>query len=234
MPPPEKVPERAQVSLDVVDYDEFGNIVFSGRGTTGYAVRLYVDNHAVGESTASADGRWSFAGAAQIAPGTHRLRVDEVDPSGAVSSRVELPFFREEAAKVAMAAPEAAQVVEQPPAAPEPQPAASEPAVTIEPVPPAAAPSETEVAAALPAQILPKDGRIVIQPGNNLWKLSRVIYGRGVKYTVIYEANKDQIRDADLIYPGQVFMTPNVVPPEKIDPVRRKPLTEEEGGAVVQ
>jgi nucleoid-associated protein YgaU len=52
------------------------------------------------------------------------------------------------------------------------------------------------------------DGRIVVQPGNNLWRLARAAYGRGVRYTVIYEANREQIRDPNLIYPGQVFSLP--------------------------
>lgn len=53
------------------------------------------------------------------------------------------------------------------------------------------------------------DGRaIVVLPGNNLWTLAHRIYGEGVRYTVIYEANHDQIRDPDLIYPGQIFMAP--------------------------
>ena len=53
-----------------------------------------------------------------------------------------------------------------------------------------------------------KQGKVVIQPGNNLWNIARDIYGSGFSYTVIYEANKDQIRDPNLIYPGQVFATP--------------------------
>ncbi|WP_420561391.1 Ig-like domain-containing protein [Tepidicaulis sp.] len=52
------------------------------------------------------------------------------------------------------------------------------------------------------------EGRVVIQPGNNLWSIARRLYGSGFNYTVIYEANKDQIRDPDLIYPGQIFTTP--------------------------
>jgi nucleoid-associated protein YgaU len=71
---------------------------------------------------------------------------------------------------------------------------------------------------------LPRNGKVVIQPGNNLWRISRVIYGRGVEYTTIYDANKDQIRDPDLIYPGQIFATPGVVPPETIDPKAKTPL----------
>ncbi len=53
-----------------------------------------------------------------------------------------------------------------------------------------------------------RDGQIVIQPGNNLWTISRRVYGSGQQYTIIYEANADQIRDPDLIYPGQVFVIP--------------------------
>ena len=49
---------------------------------------------------------------------------------------------------------------------------------------------------------------IVVQPGNSLWKMARESYGEGVRYTVIYEANKDQIANPDLIYPGQVFSVP--------------------------
>ena len=49
---------------------------------------------------------------------------------------------------------------------------------------------------------------IIVQPGNSLWRLARRTYGQGVQYTVIYEANRDRIKDPDLIYPGQVFKVP--------------------------
>ncbi len=47
-----------------------------------------------------------------------------------------------------------------------------------------------------------------MQPGQNLWRMARRAYGSGLRYTVIFLANKDQIRDASLIYPGQVFAVP--------------------------
>jgi nucleoid-associated protein YgaU len=77
----------------------------------------------------------------------------------------------------------------------------------------------------------PRSGKVVIQPGNNLWKLSRVIYGRGINFTVIYQANKDQIRNPNRIYPGQIFAIPGAMPPESIDPKRKEPLTSAEGGS---
>ena len=90
------------------------------------------------------------------------------------------------------------------------------------PVETAAISSETEQAVTGP----PAAGKVVIQPGNNLWNISRVIYGKGIQYTVIYEANKDQIRNPDKIYPGQIFETPGSNAPESIDPACRGPLTE--------
>ncbi len=51
-------------------------------------------------------------------------------------------------------------------------------------------------------------GRVVVQPGQNLWRLARRVYGTGVRYTVIYLANFDQIRDPRLIYPGQALALP--------------------------
>ena len=44
--------------------------------------------------------------------------------------------------------------------------------------------------------------------GDSLWQISRRTYGNGKRYTVIYDANRDQIRDPDLIYPGQIFVMP--------------------------
>jgi len=48
----------------------------------------------------------------------------------------------------------------------------------------------------------------VVQPGNSLWRLARRTYGKGVRYHLIFEANRDQIQTPDMIYPGQVFRLP--------------------------
>jgi len=54
----------------------------------------------------------------------------------------------------------------------------------------------------------PKDLIVVVEPGNSLWRIARRIYGKGLAYTLIFEANRSQIRDPDLIYPGQQFVAP--------------------------
>ena len=61
---------------------------------------------------------------------------------------------------------------------------------------------------ARPEDVVLRDGKVIVQPGNSLWRIARRAYGRGAQYTIIYEANAAQIRDPDLIYPGQIFEVP--------------------------
>jgi nucleoid-associated protein YgaU len=213
-----------ELQLSAVDYDAAGNIVFSGSAAPGSIVRFYVDNAAAGEGQADTTGKWSFKGNETVKPGTHTLRADAVDTAGAVISRIELPFLREDAAKVAealvaMAPAVVAPVVEAPKAAApavDAAPADADPAVTPAPIPPKK--SETLFAAASPdaapanaAPVVAGDEgpkRLVIQPGNNLWKLSREVYGKGRMYTVIYQANRDQLKNPNKIFPGQILTAP--------------------------
>lgn len=52
-------------------------------------------------------------------------------------------------------------------------------------------------------------GKAIIRRGDNLWTIARRVYGEGLRYTTIYQANRAQIRDPNLIYPGQVFELPH-------------------------
>ncbi len=54
----------------------------------------------------------------------------------------------------------------------------------------------------------PKAPTAVVSRGDSLWRISRAAYGDGARYTVIYDANHNQIRNPDRIYPGQVFILP--------------------------
>ncbi len=48
----------------------------------------------------------------------------------------------------------------------------------------------------------------VVRKGDCLWRIARKEYGKGIKYTLIFEANKAQIKNPDLIYPNQIFKLP--------------------------
>ena len=106
-------------------------------------------------------------------------------------------------------------------------PAGETPAPVATPAPavaaaPAAAPAPTaeapaQVATATPGADVPEivapklehaDGAVIIRRNDTLWRISRRVYGHGVRYSTIYLANQDQIRDPDRIWPGQVFKVP--------------------------
>ena len=158
--PPPTPDAQTDVSLDIISYDTEGDVVLTGRGAG--AVRLYVDNQPVQVTAVDEAGNWS-TDLPNVDPGVYTLRVDQVDATGDVTSRIETPFLIE----------------------------------------------EPEVIQALPA---PETGINIhtVQTGNTLWGIARREYGDGVLYVQIYEANRDLIRDPDLIFPGQVFTLPEV------------------------
>ncbi len=68
--------------------------------------------------------------------------------------------------------------------------------------------SRAERTPELATKLAARENTVIVQPGNSLWRIARSNYGEGIRFTVIYQANADQISDPDLIYPGQVFKLP--------------------------
>jgi len=60
----------------------------------------------------------------------------------------------------------------------------------------------------LPPAAAPRVALVTVQPGHTLWHISSQHYGDGIRYVQIFNANRAQIRNPDLIYPGQVFLLP--------------------------
>ena len=111
---------------------------------------------------------------------------------------------------------------DQPLAAEPPAPAATEPSPPTEAAPAAEPAPDVASAPELPAPpasdgvgevLAPKlqsvDSAVIIRRGDTLWRISRRVYGRGVRYSTIYLANQTQIEDPDRIWPGQVFKVPD-------------------------
>lgn len=63
----------------------------------------------------------------------------------------------------------------------------------------------------------PYIGGYLVVSGDNLWSISGqdTIYGDPYMWPLIYKANSGQIKDADLIYPGQYFYIPKAKGPER-------------------
>jgi nucleoid-associated protein YgaU len=197
----------ANVTIDAITYTAEGAVQLAGRGTAERSVRLYLDNAQLAEVAIGATGDWAVT-LPDVAPGVYTLRADQLDAAGQVTSRFETPFKREtvEALAAASAVTEAAAEPAGDVAAVAEDPAAADASVTETAAETAAAETGAETAVADAPAAAPSS--VTVQPGFTLWRIATETLGEGVLYVQVFEANKDQIRDPDLIYPGQVFTIP--------------------------
>jgi nucleoid-associated protein YgaU len=60
------------------------------------------------------------------------------------------------------------------------------------------------------AEVVPKTvtktATMVVSRRDSLWRISHLTHGEGIRYAVLYKANRDLIRNPNRIYPGQVFV----------------------------
>lgn len=185
-------PEIKIVSVEA----ENGKLFVSGQSAPGATVRLYLNDTLIAPGGAGGDGKVSFSIGSGVRPGDYRIRLDDVDPvSGQVKSRAEVGFN----VPVHVAAQPDLPTAPAPATAPD---ASAQAQIAQKPA------TDAQVAAA-GTVVIPNINTAIISKGDNLWRISQRIYGAGYRYTVIYGANKDQIRNPNLIYPGQVFVLPN-------------------------
>lgn len=194
-----KVPPAKQVTFSSIDYDENGvkSVVrINGYAAPGTNISLYIDNESVGTATTDATGAWSFAANRELADGNHAMRADAIEKtSGKVITRAEVSFNRE------LPTPDVAVAEAEEKTMP---PFSSDASTTAE---------EADEEAASTTRPFQGQGRrktktIIIKRGDTLWQIARRRYGDGMQYTQIFQSNKDQIRDPDLIYPNQQFVLP--------------------------
>ena len=171
-------------------------------------VRLYLNDTLIAPATVARDGTVTFSIGRGVRPGAYRVRIDQVDVvTGHVRGRAEMPFSTPEPVRES-GLEDAAQV----PAAGSPAPPPGRPADPMASPPASGAPAAAStpgMAAAASDVHVPGIETTRIVRGDSLWKISRRTYGEGERYTEIYDANQDQIRDPDLIYPGQIFVLPS-------------------------
>ncbi len=173
----------AQVAIGSVEANANGGMVAKGEAQPNATVRLYVSGAYVGDAKTKDDGRWSLTIAHGLTPGAYAVRADSIDPANAkVFARAEAPFNF----PAALAAPET---------------------------------SATAVAdASSQAPSSTADVRVEavqthhVERGNTLWGISQRFYGDGSRYAMIFTANANQIRDPNLIFPGQTFVVPKGEP----------------------
>ena len=170
----------ARVAIQSVEADALGGLVAKGAAEPNATVRLYLNQADVAEAKTQSDGRWSLTIKSGMSPGGYVIQADEIAPSGAtVVASANTPFDYPDM-----------------PAAPPLQaaaaPASPEPSSTPSPADP----------------VLPSVQTKRVATGHTLWALSKSYYGDPTRYPAIVEANRAQIHNPNVIFPGQVFVVP--------------------------
>ena len=206
--PGEGTAKPGQLGLGALDYDTHGDLTMSGTAAPNSTVRLYSDNRLIGEVHTDKEGRWT------LTPGAVPSAVPPAAPGTTSAATQGTTTPGRAPGTAASAAPGATS-----PTAPT-TPLGTAIAegthqLRLDQVGPSGKvtgrvelPFRREVVA--PGELA--TGRVIIQPGNTLWRLAYHAYGQGLRYTVIFRANRDQIRDPNRIYPGQVFSVPAAAP----------------------
>ncbi|OCK61265.1 LysM peptidoglycan-binding domain-containing protein [Bradyrhizobium sp. LMTR 3] len=196
--PAQAKPETAAVVVEAVEIEAGGKFHVSGRARAGAPVRLYLNDSFIASVTAAADGRFAVTINEGIGPGSYRVRLDEVDSkSGVVRGRAEVPFNAPDPVVTASVPPQTSPSKRPDSVAPPQSQVADAAAATL----PAVTNSSTVV--------VPKIATTTVSRGDSLWRISQATLGAGTRYATIYKANREQIRNPNLIYPGQIFVIPN-------------------------
>ena len=188
LPSAPAVTEEAGPRFDVARIEDDGEAVIAGRAAPGARVDLMRDGEKLDSAVADAAGQFVMT-PSRLPAGTYNLTLLATSPDGAVAqSRSSAP--------VVLKASEKAKEI---PAA---RQARAQVTALLAATPPEKGPVRSKQAATPSAA-----SRIVVR-GDSLWLISRQAYGVGTSYALIYQANRDKIRNPDHIYPGQSFVVP--------------------------
>ncbi|GGI28200.1 LysM peptidoglycan-binding domain-containing protein [Bradyrhizobium guangdongense] len=219
--------------FDVARVDDHGEAaVIAGQAAPGAKVELLRDGQPLDSVVADASGQFVMT-PPKLPAGSYELALRAHAPDGTVTqSGRTMPVTIAEVAPPARVTPVAKQdakpdakpddksdvvaALPSPRLAAVPERSAVRPRLMGAPKPksmarvPAAGPT---VASASPADALTTGtveagGSRVISRGDSLWALSRLAYGDGARYAVIFNANREKIHNPNLIYPGQTVVVP--------------------------
>lgn len=170
----------SRVAIQSVEADAPGGLIAKGSAEPNTSLRLYLNQADIAEAKTQSDGKWSLTIKGGLTPGGYVIQADEINPSGAtVIASANAPF----------------EYPDMPVATPAQAAAPTVSAVQSS----ASSPADPVVQAVQTKRVA---------TGHTLWALSKSYYGDPTHYPVIYEANRAQIHNPNVIYPGQVFVVP--------------------------
>ncbi len=212
-----EVSALAPVLIEAADVEN-GKIFIAGTGEPLTSINIYLENELLGTAQVAENGAFLFEGSSALKPGRYDIRADMTKGGASVLARAEVTLVHEPevVADTLKAEPkeEIASVETQQQLAQEEEPVALVEETKVEDEAEQTTSSTTPDALEKkePIQSDKKEiqtgSAVIIRRGDNLWTVARRNYGAGIRYTTIFEANRDQVRDPNRIYPGQVLKVP--------------------------
>jgi nucleoid-associated protein YgaU len=216
-------------AFDIARIEQTGDAVIAGRAAPGAIVELLRNGEPHDRAVADQSGQFVMV-PPRLPPGDYELTLRSRQPdgkratskqsvvvalaaaessSGAAQSRAEVPFNVPATVGANRSVPDQAVGSSQAhqPSQP-PSQIAKQQDIAISQLPHATAAIPLSDGGSPSAGVGPKIATTVVSRGDSLWRISRVTYGAGMRYAVVYKANHDQIRNPNRIYPGQILVLP--------------------------
>lgn len=226
-PPPDA--KGSEPAFDVARIEPTGDAVIAGRAAPGATVELMRNGERLDEAVADKSGQFVMVPSrlpsgdyeltlrSRLPDGTLatsqqgvKVALAEAEPnSGADQSRPEVPSDVTGATATASSSQDHAVMSSQARVLSEPSSHPAEPQhVALSEPPSSKTAGRQSDEGSSSAVVPPRSTTSVVARGDSLWRISRATYGDGALYARVYKANRDRIRNPNLIYPGQIFVLP--------------------------
>ena len=212
-----EVSALAPVLIEAADVEN-GKIFIAGTGEPLTSINIYLENELLGTAQVAENGAFLFEGSSALKPGRYDIRADMTKGGASVLARAEVTLVHEP--EVVSDIPEAEPKEEVASVETQQQPAQEEEPVALVEETKVDSEAEQTTSSTTPDALENKESlqsdkkeiqtgsAVIIRRGDSLWTVARRNYGAGIRYTTIFEANRDQVRDPNRIYPGQVLKVP--------------------------
>jgi nucleoid-associated protein YgaU len=206
-PPPAPAADPSVPAFDLARIETGGDAVIAGTAAPGATVELLRNGEHLDQAVADASGQFVIV-PSRLPVGDYELTLRAKSPDGTVALSKQSVAVTVEAVTASLQAvpPHAVQPAETTSSVS--QPSISQPlqAMATSLVPEQG--SRAAEAAAKP-EAAPKTSTKIVVRGDSLWRISRITYGAGEQYAILYKANRDRIRNPNIIHPGQVLVLPS-------------------------
>jgi nucleoid-associated protein YgaU len=198
--------DESEPAFDIARIEPTGEAVIAGRAAPGAIVELLRNGDHHDQAVADQSGQFVMV-PPRLPPGDYQLTLRSKGPDGKQATS-------KQGVVVALAETESGSSAGRLPAEVRQAVGSSETQIAKrQDIPVSKQPGATAVTprsdGVSPSAVgVPKIATTVVSRGDSLWRISRVTYGAGLRYAVVYKANRAQIRDPDRIYPGQILVLP--------------------------